>query len=639
MRRTSRETELSARRITRRGLLLGGAQLAFAGVLGARMRYMQVEQADEFRLLAEENRISIRFIPPTRGRIFDRNGRVIAENEPTYRIILVPEDAEDVQDVIARVSQLVELEEGDLNRALTSINPRRPFDPVTIADRVSWADISRVAANAPALPGISTEVGQSRVYPQSELYAHVAGYVAKVNDRNLARYEDPPAVLNLPGFQFGQVGIEAKYEDLLRGKAGVKRVEVNSANRVMRELDRREGSTGADLQLTVDTDLQDYILARLGEESASVVVMDLETGDLKAIASAPSYDPNKFVHGISTADYALLRDNDHRPQASKTVQDAYPPGSTFKMVTALAGLDAGLISPEDTVYCPGHMEVGGRKFHCWKRSGHGNVNLEQSLRHSCDVYYYDLALKVGIERIAAMARRLGLGETHGVPMSAVTSGLVPDKAWKLRKHKQEWVIGDSVNASIGQGFVLTSPMQLAVMMARIATGRDISPRLVKRIGDVDTPSRGGADLGLNPNHLRLIHRAMYSVSNNRRGTAYGSRIIADGMRMAGKTGTAQVSSTVVDNSAVPWEKRDHALFVNFAPWDNPKIAVSVVVEHGGGGSVAAAPIARDVTLQALYGGDPPLDAYPKKDRARIQALQARLSKEREERQAQRSNRA
>lgn len=639
MRRTSRETELSARRITRRGLLLGGAQLAFAGVLGARMRYMQVEQADEFRLLAEENRISIRFIPPTRGRIFDRNGRVIAENEPTYRIILVPEDAEDVQDVIARVSQLVELEEGDLNRALTSINPRRPFDPVTIADRVSWADISRVAANAPALPGISTEVGQSRVYPQSELYAHVAGYVAKVNDRNLARYEDPPAVLNLPGFQFGQVGIESKYEDLLRGKAGVKRVEVNSANRVMRELDRREGSTGADLQLTVDTDLQDYILARLGEESASVVVMDLETGDLKAIASAPSYDPNKFVHGISTADYALLRDNDHRPQASKTVQDAYPPGSTFKMVTALAGLDAGLISPEDTVYCPGHMEVGGRKFHCWKRSGHGNVNLEQSLRHSCDVYYYDLALKVGIERIAAMARRLGLGETHGVPMSAVTSGLVPDKAWKLRKHKQEWVIGDSVNASIGQGFVLTSPMQLAVMMARIATGRDISPRLVKRIGDVDTPSRGGTDLGLNSNHLRLIHRAMYSVSNNRRGTAYGSRIIADGMRMAGKTGTAQVSSTVVDNSAVPWEKRDHALFVNFAPWDNPKIAVSVVVEHGGGGSVAAAPIARDVTLQALYGGDPPLDAYPKKDRARIQALQARLSKEREERQAQRSNRA
>ncbi|MGH1413733.1 MAG: penicillin-binding protein 2 [Pelagimonas sp.] len=639
MRRTVRETEESARRITRRGLLLGSAQLGFAGVLALRMRYMQVDQASQFQLLAEENRISIRLISPTRGRIFDRNGLVIAENEPTYKIVLVPEDTDDVADVIARVSSLVELDEDDLNRALANIDPNRPFDPVTIADRVSWQDVSRVAANAPALPGINTEVGQSRIYPQSELYAHVAGYVAKVNERNLSRYEDPPSVLNLPGFQYGQVGVESKYEDLLRGKAGAKRVEVNSANRVMRELDRREGQTGPDLQLTVDTDLQDYAFARLGEESASVVVMDLEHGDLLAIASAPSYDPNKFVHGISTADYAILRDNDHRPQASKTVQDAYPPGSTFKMVTALAALDAGLVAPDETTYCPGHMEVGGRKFHCWKRSGHGNVNLEQSLRHSCDVYYYDLALKVGIERIAAMARRLGLGDAHGVPMSAVTSGLVPDKLWKLRKHKQDWVIGDSVNASIGQGFVLTSPMQLAVMTARIATGRSISPRLVKRIGNVETPSRAGMDLGLNPNHLLQIHRGMYAVSNNRRGTAYKSRIIADGNRMAGKTGTAQVSSTVVDNKSVAWEKRDHALFVNFAPWDDPKIAVAVVVEHGGGGSVAAAPIARDVTLQALYKGDPPLEAYPKKDRARIKALQARLSRERKERQANRNSRA
>ncbi|PYG27004.1 penicillin-binding protein 2 [Pelagimonas varians] len=639
MRRTARETAESARRISRRGLLLGAGQLGFAGLLALRMRHLQVDQADEFRLLAEENRISIRFIPPTRGRIFDRNGTVIAENEPTYRIILVPEDAHDVQDVISRLSMLVELDENDLNRALTAIQNSRPFDPVTIADRVSWEDISRVAANAPALPGVSTEVGQSRTYPQTNLYAHVAGYVAKVQERNLRRYEDPPAVLSLPGFQFGQVGIEAKYEDLLRGEAGAKRVEVNSANRVMRELDRREGKAGDDLQLTVDTELQDYITARLGEESASVVVMDLEHGDLKAIVSAPSYDPNKFVRGISTADYSILRDNDHRPLASKTVQDAYPPGSTFKMVTALAGLDAGLIAPDETVYCPGHLEVSGRRFHCWKRSGHGNINLEQSLRHSCDVYYYDLALKVGIERIAAMARRLGLGEAFDVPMSAVTSGLVPDKAWKKRQQGQDWVIGDSVNASIGQGFVLTSPMQLAVMAARIATGRSISPRLVKRVGNEDTPSQAGQDLGLNPNHLLQIHRAMYSVSNNRRGTAYKSRIIAEGNRMAGKTGTAQVSSTVVDNKAVAWEKRDHALFVNFAPWDDPKIAVAVIVEHGGGGSTAAAPIARDVTLQALYGGDPPLEAYPKKDRPHIKELQARLFREREDRKAARSSQA
>ncbi|KUF12638.1 penicillin-binding protein 2 [Pseudoponticoccus marisrubri] len=647
MRRTSRENAESARRITRRGLILGGAQVGFAGLLALRMRYMQVDQADEFRLLAEENRISIRLIPPSRGRIFDREGRIIAENEQTYRITLVREDAGDVNDVIARLGQLIELDEDDLNRALTEMQRTAPFHPVTVADRVSWEDLSRVAVNAPALPGVVPEVGLSRFYPERELYAHVAGYVGPVSERDLERYEDPPAVLRIPRFQIGKVGVEAKHEEVLRGSAGAKRVEVNSVGRVMRELDRREGVAGTDLQLTVDNALQSYVQARLGQESASVVVMDVEKGDLLAIASAPSYDPNKFVRGISVADYGELRDNDHRPLASKTVQDAYPPGSTFKMVTALAALDAGLVSPEETVWCPGHLEVGGRRFHCWKRVGHGHMNLEQSLRESCDVYYYELALKVGIERIAAMARKLGLGEAYDVPMSAVTKGLIPDKEWKRRERQAEWVIGDSVNASIGQGFVLSSPLQLAVMSARLATGRSVTPRLVKSIDGVETPHTGGSDLGFNPNHLLQIRRAMYAVSNNRRGTAYRSRIVAEGMRMAGKTGTSQVRNItaaerargVTSNADLPWERRDHALYVNYAPWDNPRIAVSVVVEHGGGGSTAAAPIARDVTLQALFGGDPPLDAYPRSEQRKVKAQQERLAREREERRAEGDSRA
>ncbi|MCC1491676.1 penicillin-binding protein 2 [Cognatishimia sp. F0-27] len=628
MKRTPRETTESARRVSRRGMILGGLQLGFAGVLAARMRYMQVEQADEFRLLAEENRINIRLIPPARGRLFDREGRVIAENEQTYRVVLVREDAGDVDAVIARLSQLIELDEADLNRALAEMKRTAPFFPVTVADRVSWEDISRVAVNAPALPGITTEVGLSRYYPMKDLFAHAAGYVGPVSERDLERYEDPPPVLRIPRFQIGKVGVEAKLEHVLRGDAGAKRVEVNAVGRVMRELDRQEGTAGGDVQLTVDSALQDYIQARLGEESASVVVMDLEKGDLLAIASAPSYDANKFVRGISVADYGELRDNDHRPLASKTVQDAYPPGSTFKMVTALAGLEAGIIGPDETVWCPGHMEVGSRRFHCWKRVGHGYMNLEQSLAQSCDVYYYDLALKVGIENIAAMSRRLGLGEAFDIEMSAVTAGLVPDKAWKLRERGAGWVIGDTVNSSIGQGFVLTSPLQLAVMTARLATGRAIRPRLVKSINGVEQPFTAGEPLGLNENHLRWVRNAMYSVSNARRGTAYGSRIIAEGKRMAGKTGTAQVLNRVVRNQDVPWEERDHALFVNYAPHDAPSIAVSVVVEHGGGGSLAAAPIARDVTLQALYGEDPPLDAYPRKDRERIKAQQERLARER-----------
>ena len=639
MRRTPRDSAESSRRMTRRGLLLGGAQIAFAGVLGLRMRHMQVDQADEFRLMAEENRINIHLIPPSRGRIFDREGRVIAENEQTYRITMRREDAGDVEDVIGRLSALVDLRPEDVTRALEEMRTSPPFLQVTVADRVSWEAISRVAVNAPALPGVYPEVGLSRFYPQHGTFAHVVGYVGPVSERDLARYEDPEPVLRIPRFQIGKVGVEAKFEEQLRGSAGAKRVEVNAVGRVMRELDRREGEAGADLQLTVDSELQDYIKARLGEESASAVVVDLEHGDVLAIASSPSYDPNKFVRGISIGDYGVLRENNHRPLASKTVQDAYPPGSTFKIVTALAALEAGLIRPDETVYCPGHMEIGSRRFHCWKRSGHGHVNLEQSLRDSCDVYYYDLALKVGIDRIAEMGRKLGLGAAPDVPMSAVTAGLMPDRDWKRRERGAEWRIGDTVNASIGQGYVLTSPLQQAIMVARVATGRSVEPRLVRSVGGLQTPSRGGTPLDIDEAHLNLIRKAMFVVSNSRRGTAYRSRIIAENMRLAGKTGTSQVLNRVVRNQDVPWEERDHALFVNFAPYDAPRIAVSIVVEHGGGGSSTAAPIARDITLQALYNGTPPLEAYPAGDRERIKEQQEQLAAERARRAAEEGRRA
>ncbi|MEX0366258.1 MAG: penicillin-binding transpeptidase domain-containing protein, partial [Ruegeria sp.] len=328
-------------------------------------------------------------------------------------------------------------------------------------------------------------------------------------------------------------------------------------------------------------------------------------------------------------DYKALTDNTYRPLASKSVQGTYPPGSTFKMITAMAALEEGLIGPDETVYCPGHLEVAGRRFHCWKRAGHGWVDLQNSLKQSCDVYYYDLALKVGIEKISAMANRFGLGERHDVPMSAVAKGLTPTKDWKSRVHGQDWVIGDTVNASIGQGFMLASPLQLAVMTARLASGTAVKPRLIKTVDGIEQPSGAGDSLGMNENNLRKMRRAMYEVVNDRRGTAYGSRIIEDAMRMAGKTGTSQVRNItaaerargVTRNEDLPWDRRDHALFVNFAPYDNPKYAVAVVVEHGGGGSKAAAPIARDVTLQALYGGEPPLDAYPTKDRDRIRNQQ------------------
>ena len=636
MRRNPKELAATHRTLGRRALLLGGLQAGFVGALALRMRFLQVDQADQFRLLAEENRINIRLIPPARGELFDRNGVVLAQNTPSYRIVMVREDAGDVEQVISRLSQLVTLDPEDLERARAEMRRSPPFLPITLTDQIAWEDIARVAVNAPALPGVTPEVGLTRVYPRRSDFAHVVGYVGPVSDYDLAQIDDPDQLLRIPRFQIGKVGLEAKREDLLRGKAGVKRVEVNATGRVMRELSRREGQPGADLQLTIDADMQSYVQARLGNESASAVVIDVETGDLRAIASSPTFDPNLFVRGISVADYRALTDDPYRPLASKSVQGTYPPGSTFKMVTAMAGLEAGVIGPDDTAYCPGYLEVSGRRFHCWKGAGHGHVDLQNSIKQSCDVYYYDLALKVGIDKISAMAHRLGLGVRHDLPMSAVARGLAPNRDWKMQTHGQSWLIGDTANAAIGQGYMLASPVQLAVMTARLATGRSVAPRLVKSVNGVEQPSGAGVSLGLNENNLRQVRRAMFEVSNNRRGTAYRSRIIEDAFRMAGKTGTSQVrnitaaerAAGVIRNRDLPWERRDHALFVSFAPFDNPKYAVAVVVEHGGGGSIAAAPIARDVMLQALYDGTPPLAAYPTGDRRRIKAQQDRLKRER-----------
>ena len=648
MKRNPRDLEGAHRKLSRRALLLGGLQLGVAGALAARMRYLQVDQADQFRLLAEENRINIRLLAPARGEIFDRNGTTLAHNSPSYRIIIVPEDAGDVDEVISKLSRLITLPPEDVERALTEMRRSPPFLPITLADQLTWEDISKVAVNAPALPGITPEVGLTRIYPQQSDFAHVVGYVGPVSDYDLSKLDTPDPILRIPRFQSGKVGFEAKREDVLRGTAGAKRVEVNATGRVMRELDRKEGQAGADMQLAVDADLQNYTQARLGSESAAVVVVDCDNGDLRAIASAPSFDPNLFVRGISVADYRQLTDDPYRPLANKTVQGTYPPGSTFKMVTSLAALEEGLIGPEDTVWCPGHLEVSGRRFHCWKRAGHGHVDLNTALKQSCDVYYYDLAIKVGIDKISAMANRLGLGIRHDLPMSAVASGLAPNREWKSRVRGQDWLVGDTVNVSIGQGFMLASPLQLAVMTARLATGRSITPRLLKSIDGIEQPSGAGDPMGLNENNLRMVRRGMYSVSNDRRGTGYRSRIIAEGLRRGGKSGTSQVrnitaaerAAGVISNKDLPWERRDHALYVCFAPFDKPKYAISVIVEHGGGGSTAAAPIARDVMLQALYDGTPPLEAYPKGDRSRIKAQQDRLERERiKRRQNQDSDRA
>lgn len=519
MRKSDREIVESSRSITRRVLMLGVIQAAVVSVLGLKLRSMQIEHADEYRMLSDGNSIKIRLLPPARGLILDRHGTIIAGNEQNYRVTLTREEAGDVSAVIARLRRIIPMTDRQAAEILEEIRKRSAVTPVMVADRLSWSEFSSIALNAPALPGVTPESGLSRSYPRGGDFSHVLGYVGPVSDYDLSKIENPDPVLRLPEFQLGKVGMEAKLEEALRGKAGARRVEVNSAGREMRELSRQEGQQGATVQTTLDAGLQNFATQRLGEESAAAVVIDVTNGDILAISSSPVFDPNKFVRGISGPDYRMLMNHDHRPLADKTVQGAYPPGSTFKMVTLLAGLESGVINPGSRFFCPGSLQVAGRKFHCWSRGGHGMVDAVQSLERSCDVYYYELAQRVGIDRIAAMARKLGIGVKHDLPMSAITEGIAPDRAWKRERYGQEWQVGDSINASIGQGYVLASPLQLAVMTARVATGRAVSPRLVKAIDGVPEPVPEWPELGINPLHLRTARGGMDAVMNSSHGTA------------------------------------------------------------------------------------------------------------------------
>jgi penicillin-binding protein 2 len=632
MKRTAKDTEDSTRQIGRRSLFVGGLFLTMGAVLTGRMRYLQVERADDFRLLAEENRINIRLLPPARGLIFDRGGVLLAANEQNYRVTLVREDAGDIDTVLAELGRIVTLDMVALERARAEIARRPPFVPVTIADRLSWAEISAIAVNAPALPGITPEVGLSRIYPMGADLAHVVGYVGPVSDYYLEQTGDTDPVLQIPDFQVGRYNVEARMERVLRGRAGTKQVEVNAGGRVMRELDRDPPNSGGDLQLTIDAGLQNYVEARLSGESAGAVVMDCESGEILALGSTPTFDPNLFVRGISTAAWNGLNNDRYRPLANKATQGLYPPGSTYKMIVALAALEAGVITPDETVFCPGHMDVGDRRFHCWSRGGHGRVNLVESISQSCDVYFFELAQRVGIEAMSAMAKRLGCGVRHNLPLSGIAEGLAPTMQWKAQQRGAAWVVGDSLNASIGQGFVLSSPLHLAVMTARLATGRDIVPTLIRSIDGINQLPGPAADLGINAGHLQLVQRGMWQVNNDRRGTAYASRVEVADYAIAGKTGTSQVrnitaaerASGVIANADLPWERRDHALYVGYAPYDNPRYACSVIVEHGGGGSAVAAPIARDILLRAQLGEVPPASLYPANQRPDIERLHREL---------------
>jgi len=593
---------------TRRAVMLAGGQAALLSTLVGRMYYLQVVEADRYRMLADENRISLRLLAPPRGRITDRFGNPVADNQQNYRALLISENTRDLDYTLDMLNQIIAIGPSERKRIIREVKRNRNFVPVTVRKNLNWKDVSRIEVNAPDLPGILIDVGESRHYLYGEEMAHILGYVASVSPGEAKG--DP--LLELPGFRIGKAGIEKVHDLTLRGTGGSSQVEVNAFGRVIRELDRKDGQPGAEVMLTIDLGLQQMVSKRLSDDSAAAVVMDVQNGDVLAMASTPGFDSNAFNRGLDTAEWKELLHNPKAPLTNKAIAGRYSPGSTFKMVVLLAALERGVISPTTEVFCKGYIELGDAKFHCWKKNGHGNVDAKSAITQSCDVYFYEIAKRTGIDRIAAMANRMGLGEKLGIDLPGERSGLVPTKRWKRGALDASWHQGETLIAGIGQGYLLVTPLQLAVMTARLCNGgMAVKPRLTRAVGGLEvSPGNDGEptfkSLNLPKANLDLVVEAMSDVVNSPYGTARRSKIDDPRFMMGGKTGTVQVRRIsraerdigVIKNRDLPWKERDHALFVGFAPVEEPRYAVAVVVEHGGGGSSVAAPIARDILTEA-----------------------------------------
>jgi penicillin-binding protein 2 len=565
---------------SRRATLLGAAQGGVALLLGGRMAWLSIAENERYTSLSESNRVNLTMIPPRRGWIVDRHGHPIANNRTDFRVDIIPDRLEDDERVLALLEKLLGLSADDMVRVRADLKRAAGFQPVQVAENLDWSRFASVSVRLPELPGVAPTSGFARHYPAGAAVAHLTGYVGAATAEQFR--ETREQLLVTPGFKLGKDGLEKTLEKDLRGQSGAKRVEVTARGRLVRELPTRRDVPGRTQRLTIDAGLQEYVARRLGTNSGSAVVMDCLTGEMLAMVSMPAYDPNSFSDGISHLEWKMLSEDDHVPLMNKVTQGLYPPGSTVKPMNGLALLTAG-VSADERVYCSGAMRVGTGVFHCHKRRGHGPLDLAGAIAQSCDIYFYEMCRRLGYDRVAPVARALGMGQKFDLPFTAQRYGTVPDSAWKRRKYNADWKVADSLNASIGQGYVLANPLQLAVMSARIASGRALQPSLL-----ADHVHRDAAPLPYDPEHLRVIREAMWKVVNGG-GTGGASRMQVPGVALAGKTGTAQVRritmaerrAGVLNNRQLPFKLRDHALFVCFAPSDNPRYAAGIVLEHNG----------------------------------------------------------
>lgn len=577
---------------SRRMMLLGGTQVAVGGLLVGRMGWLAIAQNQKYQLLSESNRVQLIPVPPRRGWIIDRYGKPIAINKASFRVDLIPQQIVNAPQIIARLQQLMNLQSDDIERITRELSQSRGFQPVSVADNVPYDQYAAITVRLPELPGVAASQGFTRFYPGGSTVGQLVGYVGPASAEEYEKENKNPLLL-IPGVKIGKEGLEKVLESTLRGQPGGQRVEVTARGKIVKELDPKPDISGDTVQLTIDSDLHQYAARRIGDQSASVVVIDVTNGDILAMPSMPSFDPNNFSDGISQAEWKMLSSDDHLPLVDKTVESLYPSGSTIKPSMALALLNAG-VDRKQIVNCTGAFQLGNHTFHCDRR--HGPLDMDGAVVHSCDVYFYTMCLRVGAEKLAPMVRSMGFGEKFDLPFAHQRFGTIPDPDWMMRKYHRKWQGYDTVNMSIGQGMVLINPLQVAVMASRLATGKRVIPRLLK-----SKPVAPQAQLEVDQDHLDFIRKAMWGVVDH--GTAAAAKFPIPGIQMAGKTGTAQTHNLSAGErgnyTAANWKLRDHSLFMAFLPFDNPRYAAGTVVEHGGFGAAVAAPLIRD-TLTFLY---------------------------------------
>jgi penicillin-binding protein 2 len=577
---------------SRRMMLLSTAQAGVGAMLIGRMGWLAIAQNEKYQLLSESNRVQLIPVPPRRGWIIDRNGKPIAINKASFRVDIIPQQLVKGLDVVGPLAKLLQLPPDEIERINRELATSRGFRPVSVADSIPYEQYAAVTVRLPELPGVSASRGFTRFYPGGTTVGQLVGYVGAASAAEYEKENKNPLLL-IPGVKIGKEGLEQTLESTLRGEPGGQRVEVTARGKLIKELDPKPDRSGGTVQLTIDTDLHEFAARRIGDQSCSVVVLDVANGDILAMPSMPSFDPNNFSDGISKNEWKMLSGDDHLPLVDKALESLYPSGSTIKPSMAMALLNAG-IDRKQRVNCTGSYPLGNHVFHCDKR--HGSVDMDAAVVHSCDIYFYEMCRRVGAEKLAPMIRSMGFGEKFDLPFDNQRYGTVPDPQWMMRKYHREWQTYDTINMSIGQGMVLINPLQLAVMASRLATGKRVVPRLLK-----SKPVVPQTQLAVDQDHLDFIRLAMAGVVDH--GTAAGAKLPLDGIQMAGKTGTAQThnlsASERGDYTAANWKLRDHSLFMAFVPFNNPRYAAAAIVEHGGFGAAVAAPLVRD-TLLYLY---------------------------------------